>query len=166
MEHFAREVAYAPDNNVLVVFDRVRSTGPNYKKVWLLHGVGEPRVMAGEKGRDIGNGGLAYSNATVFTYEDGQGRLRVHSLLPHEREVVKRGGPGFEFWTPGDEFGGAWGTGKNWPIEDAQGGPLPTDPYLHKMWLTFWGDDLQRISPSNMLHVVPGAWRVEISPAK
>ena len=60
----------------------------------------------------------------------------------------------------------AWGSGKNWPIEDAQGGPLPPDPYLHKMWLTFWGDDLTRISPSNMVHVVPGAWRVEISPAK
>jgi heparin/heparan-sulfate lyase len=101
MEHFTREVAYTPGNNVLVVFDRVRSTDPNYKKVWLLHGVGEPSVVAQEKGRDIGNGGTAYTEATVFTYENGQGRLRVHSLLPREREVVKRGGPGFEFWTPG-----------------------------------------------------------------
>jgi len=34
------------------------------------------------------------------------------------------------------------------------------------MWLTFWGEDLKKISPSNMLHVVPGAWRIELSPAK
>jgi hypothetical protein len=34
------------------------------------------------------------------------------------------------------------------------------------MWHTFWGEDVQRIEPSNMQHVVPGAWRVEITPAK
>ena len=166
MEHFTREVAYTPDNNVLVVFDRVRSADPSYRKVWLLHGVGEPSVMAGEEGRDIGHGGIAYSNAAVFTYEDGQGRLRVHSLLPREREVVKRGGSGWEFWTPGDEFGGAWGTGKNWPLDPPAGGPLPTDPYLRKMWKTFWGDQFDKLLPSNTRAVVPAAWRVEVSPSK
>jgi heparin/heparan-sulfate lyase len=166
MEQFTREVAYTPGNNVLVVFDRVRSADPNYKKVWLLHGVGEPRVMAGEKGKDIGHGGTAYANAAVFTYEDGQGRLRVHSLLPREREVIKRGGSGWEFWTPGDEFGGAWGTGKNWPLDPPQGGPLPTDPYLRKMWKTFWGEDFNKLLPSNTRAIVPAAWRVEVSPSK
>ena len=29
----------------------------------------------------------------------------MHSLLPRERSVGKRGGPGWEFWTPGDEIG-------------------------------------------------------------
>jgi len=166
VQRFTREVTYAPGNNVLVVFDRVRSTDPTFKKVWLLHGVSEPRVVAAEAGRAIGNGGTEYANASVFTYEDGQGRLRVYSLLPREREVVKRGGSGWEFWTPGDEFGGAWGTGKNWPLEPAQGGPLPTDPYLRKMWKTFWGDDFNRLLPSNTRAVVPAAWRVEVSPAK
>ena len=165
VQRFTREVIYDPGNNVLVVFDRVRSTDPNFKKVWLLHGVNEPRVAV-ENGRAISNGGTAYANASVFTYEDGQGRLRVHSLLPRERDVVKRGGPGWEFWTPGDEFGGAWGTGKNWPLEPAEGGLLPADPYLHKMWKTFWGDDFNRLLPSNKRAVVPAAWRVEVSPAK
>jgi len=129
---------------VLVVFDRVRSSDPAYKKVWLLHGVAEPRVLSDIKAKDVGHGGTEYTNAKAFTYEDGQGRLRVHSLLPREREVVKRGGPGFEFWTPGDEFGGGWGSGKNWPLDPSQGGPLPTDPYLRKMWKTFWGDDFDK----------------------
>src|SRR4030095_12841822 len=61
MERFTREVAYTPDNNVLVVFDRVRSTDPNYKKVWLLHGVNEPNVVAAERGRDVGHGGTSYN---------------------------------------------------------------------------------------------------------
>ena len=61
MEHFTREVAYTPGNNVLVIFDRVRSTDPNYKKVWLLHGVGEPRVMAEERQEMLGTAVLAYA---------------------------------------------------------------------------------------------------------
>jgi hypothetical protein len=164
LDLYTRELLYLSHANLLIVFDHVRSTDPSYKKVWLLHGVNEPSVVASDRGRDVGHGGTSYSDAANFTFEDGSGRLLVHTLLPREREVVKRGGPGWEFWTPGDEFGGAWGTGKNWPIEEAQGGPLPTDPYLNKMWHTFWGDDLKRIMPSNMLHVVPGTWRVEITP--
>src|SRR6476659_846963 len=166
MEQFTREVAYTPQNNVLVVFDRVRSADPNYKKVWLLHGVNEPSVVATAKGRDVGHGGTDFTNSEVFTDEDGQGRLRVHSLLPREREVVKRGGAEWEFWTPGDEFGGAWGSGKNGPLDPPAGGPLPTDPYLHKMWKTFWGDDFEKLLPSNTRAVVPAFWRVEVSPTK
>jgi hypothetical protein len=176
LDLFTRELLYLPSTNVLVVFDHLRSKDPSYKKVWLLHGVNEPAVEgpaggspAGgskDQGRDAGHGGASYPNAKSFTFEDGGGRLLVHPLLPQDREVVKRGGSGWEFWTPGDEFGGAWGSGKNWPIEGANGGPLPDDPYLVKMWKTFWGADFNRILPSNMLHVVPGAWRVEISPAQ
>ncbi|MFN2532596.1 MAG: heparinase II/III family protein [Pyrinomonadaceae bacterium] len=166
MDRFIREIAYTPNNNVMIVFDRVRSTVPSFKKVWLLHGVSKPVIVSTSKGVDVGNGGMAYANASTFTYEDGQGRLRVHSLLPRERDVVIRGGPGWEFWTPGDEFGGEWGSGKDWPLDPAEGGPLPTDPYLRKMWKTFWGADFQKLLPSNRRAVVPAAWRVEVSPAQ
>ena len=169
MEHFTRELAYAPQQNVLVVFDRVRSTDPNYKKVWLLHGINEPSVTAaspGGQGKTTGQGGTLYENARTFALEDGRGRLRVHALLPRERSVVKRGGPGWEFWTPGDEFDGVWGSGRNWPLDPPEGGPLPDDPYLKKMWKTFWGEDFNKLLPSNTRAVVPAAWRVEVSPLK
>jgi len=166
LDLFTRELLYLPQINALIVFDHVRSTDPDYKKVWLLHAVNEPTVSAEKPGKDIGHGGTAYFNASSFTLQDGEGQLLVHTLLPSEHEIVKRGGPGWEFWTPGDEHGGSWGTGRNWPIEDAQGGPLPEDPYLKKMWKTFWGEDLDHISPSNMRHVIPGSWRIELSPAK
>jgi hypothetical protein len=32
------------------------------------------------------------------------------------------------------------------------------------MWQTFWGGDMQRLSPSNRRAVVPGGWRLEVSP--
>jgi hypothetical protein len=79
--------------------------------------------------------------------------------------VTRRGGPGHDFYTPGDDHGGAWGTGENWPLEPQEGGPLPQDPKIQHMWKTFWGDDFSKISPSNRKNVVPGAWRIEVSPS-
>ena len=163
LDLFTREIIHLREPNVLVVLDRVRAKDPGYRKAWLLHGVSEPKVVASAAGASVGHGGTSYRDASVVTFEDGEGRLRVHSLLPREREVVVRGGPGFEFWTPGDEHGGAWGSGQNWPLDPPEGGPLPEDPYLLKMWKTFW-DGIDRLSPSNRRAVVPGAWRMEVSP--
>jgi hypothetical protein len=166
LKSFTRELVYLEPARTLVVFDRVRSADASYRKAWLLHGVNQPRVEGPQAGFGAGHGGTSYRNATLATFEEGEGRLRVHALLPREREVVARGGPGFEFWTPGDARGGPWGSGQNWPLEPAEGGPLPDDPYLVRMWKTFWGGSLERLSPSNRRAVVPGAWRLEVSPAE
>jgi len=42
---------------------------------------------------------------------------------------------------------------------------LPQDPKLQHIWKTFWGDDFSKISPSNRKNVVPGVWRIEVSPS-
>ena len=166
VERFVRELAWLPRARVLFVLDRVRSTDAGYRKAWLLHGVSEPQVDGGGPPQAVGQGGTSRRDVSLVTFEDGGGRLRVHLLLPREREVVTRGGAGWEFWTPGDERGGAWGSGQDWPLDPPEGGPLPDDPYLKKMWKTFWGEDLARLSPSNRRAVVPGAWRIEVSPAR
>jgi hypothetical protein len=165
LDRFVRELAWLPRARVLFVLDHVRSTDPSYRKAWLLHGVSRPHVDGAGAAENVGSGGARHREASVVTFEDGQGRLRVHTLLPREREVIVRGGPGFEFWTPGNDTGGAWGTGRNWPLDPAEGGPLPADPYLSRMWRTFWGQDFGILSPSNRRAVVPGAWRMEVTPA-
>jgi hypothetical protein len=164
LERFTRELVHLRAPDLLVVLDRVRAKEPAYRKAWLLHGVSQPRVEAPSAGADIGQGGTDYGEASLVTFEDGGGRLRVHPLLPRRRHVIVRGGPGFEFWTPGDEHGGGWGSGQSWPLDPPEGGPLPEDPYLKKMWQTFW-EGIERLSPSNRRAVVPGAWRMEVSPA-
>jgi hypothetical protein len=167
LNRFERELAYLPGADVLFVRDRVEACDASSRKVWLLHGVSEPHVEEAPEAlppRGIGQGGTAHRDAALVTFEDQGGRLRVHLVLPRERDVVVRGGPGWEFWTPGDEFGGAWGSGKNWPLDPPEGGPIPPDPYLKKMWRTFWGAALERLAPSNRVAVVPGAWRIEVSP--
>ena len=161
MKKFTREILYAPAHNLLFVFDCVVSTKPSFRKAWLLHGVNEPSVD-----QDAGQGtaeAKEFRNANTFCFRENKGELLVHSLLPRERVVTRRGGPGNEFYAPGDDNGGPWGSGENWPLEPAQGGPLPKDPKLVHMWKTFWGEDFSQISPSNRRNVVPGAWRIEVS---
>ena len=146
LKKFTREVLYVPVHDLLFIFDWVVSTNPSFKKAWLLHGVNEPSV-----GQDSGSGSAEakeFKNASTFRFQEGSGELLVHSLLPRERVITRRGGPGQDFYTPGDDHGGKWGSGENWPLEPQEGGPLPQDPKLQHMWKTFWGEDFSKISSS------------------
>ena len=158
---FTREIVYVPGQDLLFVFDRVVSTNPAFRKAWLLHGVNPPSVDRDggqEKAKD-------FKAASVFRFRDGSGEVLVHSLLPRERVITRRGGPGADFYTPGDDHGGTWGSGGNWPLDPPEGAPLPDDPKARHMWKTFWGEDFDRILSSNRKNVVPGAWRIEVSPS-
>jgi hypothetical protein len=160
---FTRELVYIPFDDVLFVFDRVVSKKAGFKKAWLLHGVSAPSV---DKDVDTKPGVKNFANAGTFYFADGTGELLVHSLLPRKRTVTRRGGLGNDFFCPGDERGGPWGSGENWPLEPAEGGPLPDDPRLLHMWKAFWGDDFTKMLHSNRKNVVPGEWRIEVSPAE
>jgi hypothetical protein len=153
LRRFTREIVYVPGPDALFVFDRVVSQNPTFRKVWLLHGVNQPTVDE-------------HAGVRTSRFNEGAGELSVHSLMPRDATVTRRGGPGNEFYTPGDEHGGQWGSGQNWPLEPAQGGPLPDEKRLRHMWKSFWGDDFSEILSSNHKNVVPGAWRVEISPSE
>jgi hypothetical protein len=163
LRSFTRELVYVPGEDLLFVFDRVVSTKAEFKKTWLLHGVNPPDV---DQDAQKEPGAKDFRNANTFRFDDGTGELLVHSLLPRERIVTRRGGTGHEFYCPGDEHGGAWGGGENWPLEPAEGGPLPSDPRLLRMWKAFWGEDLAKIERSNRKNVVPGSWRIEVSPSQ
>jgi heparin/heparan-sulfate lyase len=163
LNRFTREIVYLLPQNLLLVFDRVVSMNRAFHKAWLLHGVNQPLVD-----QDSGTGfaeAKEFKNARTFRFREGRGEVLIHSLLPRERVITRRGGPGLEFYTPGDDQGGGWGSGENWPLEPAEGGPLPQDPRLIHMWKKFWGEDFSRISPSNRKNGVPGGWRIEVSPS-
>ncbi len=163
LRSFTRELVYVPGKDSLFVFDRVVSTKPEFRKSWLLHGVNAPNVDEDARKEP---GTKDFSDANTFRFNDGTGELLVHSLLPRQRIVTRRGGSGHEFYCPGDEHGGAWSSGENWSLEPAEGGPLPTDPRLLHMWKAFWGEDLTKMERSNRKNVVPGSWRIEVSPSQ
>jgi hypothetical protein len=160
---FTRQLLYLPAMNVLLVFDRVASTDPAFRKTWLLHGVNMPWV----EGTSVqaNNGEESFGSSRQFRFQEGEGEMLVHTLLPAHHITSRRGGPGHEFWTPGDASGGPWGSGRNWALDPAEGGPLPDDPAERAMWKKFWGNDLKSLDPSNRRNVVPGSWRVEVTPS-
>ena len=163
LKTFTRELVYIPDSNLLVVFDRVVSTNPSFHKAWLLHGVNQPSV---DGDTAAAPGMQQFAQGKTFRFTEGAGELFVHALLPEKRVVIRRGGSNNEFYAPGNDAGGAWGSGQNWPLENPAGEPLPEDPKLRRMWKLFWGEDFDRILPSNRKNVVPGAWRIEVSPSE
>jgi heparin/heparan-sulfate lyase len=118
MNAFVRQLFFLnPD--LVVVFDRVESTKPEYKKTWLLHSVNEPQFA---------------SDGKTFELTDGGGRLVCVPVLPHKLRVNKIGGPGNEFLVDTTHF--------------QCGLKSHIDPQeLH------YGE-------------IPGAWRVEESPAE
>jgi hypothetical protein len=129
----------------------------------VAHGVNEPGVD--QEARKGTAGAQDFKNAKTFRFAEGSGELLVHSLLPKERVITRRGGEGNEFYAPGDDHGGGWGTGENWPLEPPEGGPLPEDAKLNHAWKLFWGQDFNRLLSSNRKNVVPGCWRIEVSPS-
>lgn len=71
----------------LIVYDKVVSSSPSFKKYWLLHSIEEPVIIGNE--------------ATITITEDGKtGKLVNVSLLPgmNNQELTPVGGPGKEFW--------------------------------------------------------------------
>jgi len=77
----------------LVVFDRVVSANPAFRKYWLLHTLEEPRVDS--------------TSAVVDCTQHGSsGRLILDTLLPAATNVdlTKVGGPGKEFWVFGQNY--------------------------------------------------------------
>ena len=77
----------------MVIYDRVKSSSPSFKKFWLLHSIEEPQID-----------GLEF---TVARTKDGDsGRLHCSVLLPEadNLSMEKVGGPGKEFYVFGENY--------------------------------------------------------------
>ncbi len=109
---------------VLVVFDRVVSANPGFKKTWLLHTIQEPTIA----GRTV---------SVVRDEADYDGKLVVESLLPEKASVTKVGGPGKEFWV--ESVGKNYRQHKDhpaaepgaWRVEVSPTTPSRPDEFLH-----------------------------------
>jgi heparin/heparan-sulfate lyase len=77
----------------LIVYDKVISSSPSYKKYWLLHSIEEPSI----KGNEV---------MITQTTNTGTGKLVNVSLLPEidNLELKAVGGPGKEFWVFGKNY--------------------------------------------------------------
>jgi len=109
----------------LIVFDRVVSLNPTFRKAWLLHGLEQPEISA---------------NQVVFkdTRPGYAGKLTVDTLLPDVTDTVitSIGGPGKEGWVDGTNYlaltrPGGNNEGGGWRIEVSPKTARETDYFLN-----------------------------------
>jgi hypothetical protein len=114
-----------PVRAALIVFDRVVSANPRFRKYWLLHSMEQPRI----EGAVI----------TVAPQQRGwQGKLVSEVLLPASAEITAVGGPGKEFWVFGENFPNQPRSGDSqeyeigqWRIEVSPRDAAETDLFLN-----------------------------------
>ncbi len=117
----ARQIVFVLPGH-FVIFDRVKTTDPSYRKDWLLHTAHEPRI----EGR-------------VVRADHGEGRLYCRTLLPEDATLTAVGGPGKEFWAAGKNWEITAPTLKpehrammgQWRVEVTPGKPQAEDVFLH-----------------------------------
>ena len=103
--------------DVFVVFDRVESTRPEFKKRWLLHSHNEPEI-----------------GGDSFTITNGPGKLWGKTLLPKDAAYETIGGAGKEFWVDGRNWPprkGVHDSSGRWRLEVSPSAPATRDYFLH-----------------------------------
>jgi len=122
-----------PDH--FVIFDRVISTKPEFKKTWLLHTASEPVIKGNE-----------------FFEDFDDGRLFCRTILPEKAGVTKIGGPGKQFWSGERNWPLPILTPEDWNYRRSSKAPLDTVPLLGQWRI--------EVSPSkgasgdNFLHLI------------
>jgi heparin/heparan-sulfate lyase len=142
---------------ILVVYDQVKSTQPDFQKNWLIHSLDEPEVSGNtiiiQNKRAHYKGELTYS-----------GQLNVTSLLPKQTNISKIGGKGKEYWIESaDHNFFAENTSKgteaaHWRIEVSPEQTAEEDRFLHVLSATSAGMPLVYQKPKLMeSHDLEGA---------
>jgi hypothetical protein len=95
VERAWRSFAYDKVDDVVVVYDDVVATKPEFRKRWLLHTTLEPRVEGGRFRVEVVPGSGPGRQG---------GRLEGHVLLPRDATMLAIGGRGLEFMVDGRNY--------------------------------------------------------------
>lgn len=96
VERFWRIFGYDRMDDVIVIFDQVKATNPEFRKRWLLHTIEQPDVTD--------NGFVAQISPDPQRPGHGGGRVEGHVLLPKNASIQRVGGKGFEFFVDGRNY--------------------------------------------------------------
>ncbi len=145
-----RQLMYLSGADVLIVFDRVTSTDPSYRKKWLLHTPnkfvgGAETVLRGSATDGI----IAVDGDSIagnmLTMTNGGGKLFLQTLCPTSYVVHKVGGTGHRYYVEddGNDLDGydganhddyaevAWHDYGDWRVEIMPAEPAAFDVFLN-----------------------------------
>lgn len=89
IDYFEREFLYLrPD--IFIIFDRVKSVNPQFKKIWTIHTIDEPVV---DKLPSLQSMGMkSFINKDSITISNPKNVTFIDTLLPRNNKIVIRGG--------------------------------------------------------------------------
>ncbi|HQS98817.1 MAG: hypothetical protein B7Y26_01740 [Hydrogenophilales bacterium 16-64-46] len=128
VERLWRSFVYDRAADLVIVFDVVDASRPEFEKRWLLHTTGKPDISG--------------TRFRVDTGRPGGGHLQGEVLLPRAPRLNAIGGPGFEFWVDGRNYDESGAVAKalarrgqpaepgNWRIELMPASPSKPDQFL------------------------------------
>ena len=142
----------------LIVFDKIVSSNPEYKKQWLLHSIEEPTVKDGAftvKRTKDGDSGMLYD--TVLLPE--KGNLDINTI----------GGHGKEFWVNGENYPNEPRTPDPtnekgaWRVEVSPKSPANEDYFLNVIQVAKFSIDINEEGSFKivMTDMKPGTWQVK-----
>ena len=89
IEYFEREFLFLrPDS--FIIFDRVKSTNPKFRKVWTIHTNDHPVVSQAENNADLGM--KSYRDAQNTVIQHPENYTYIDTLLPKKNKTTIRGG--------------------------------------------------------------------------
>jgi len=147
VEIVQRELAYLRPN-LLLIFDRIRSTDAAYEKAWLLHSATKPQTASESVVQGSATNGIMTTSDDVFLVDNGSGgQLFVQTLLPANHTTRKIGGTGYRYWSDGaNRASGAEGLDDQgsypyvepglWRVEVVPSSVLTDDLFLHALYIT------------------------------
>ena len=97
-----RSLVYLHQEDRLVLFDRVSSTEPGFKKKWLLHTVNKPDMSNLKVVVGSAENGILQSNASIVRVRNGEGRLQIQRVLPENATIRLVGGKDYQFYVEAD----------------------------------------------------------------
>ncbi|WP_321494676.1 hypothetical protein [uncultured Desulfobacter sp.] len=109
---FTRSMIYLMKSDNLIIFDRVQSLDPSWRKAWICHFQGKPELMDGKRtNAEIPEHIEDFDADTIrMTWADGvltppvssdPGRLFIRTLLPEQHTIRRIGGTGYQAWSNG-----------------------------------------------------------------
>lgn len=140
VSNFTRQLVYLRPrtrggDEFIIVFDRVTSRNPDWRKYWLLHVPTEPVVRGGTESRTQ-EGIWEYRGADLCEVRNGDGTLYAKTLLPADPLIRKIGGPpDYDSWVFGKNYHYeekcCYGWGR---IEVIPSKPAEEDLFLHILY--------------------------------
>lgn len=153
------------NNAYVVIFDRVEAKAPKYIKKSLLHLVSEPKMSGEVINSKVPN---HYETFKADFFESanafGTSKLSCKVLLPLEKNLVKIGGDGYDFYVEGskptnypipdseikrveEHMGGVWQEAGRWRIEIIPSKMQKRDYFMQVMYISDYVDSL---NPENV----------------